>query len=125
MAAGKGRDERRETRWRRIVRQQAHNGLSTREFRRRSKLRETAFYFWRGELQRRQAEQERRHGTESPVAPAFVAVRVEEPNFCTSDSPSFVMLGPCVGSIGHAILRSTPRGGGIGSLANSSAWAAC
>jgi transposase-like protein len=78
MAQGVSRDRRREARWRRIVRQHGRSGLSIREFCRRGKLRETAFYFWRGELQRRQDEQEQRHRTDPPAAPAFVAVRVEE-----------------------------------------------
>ena len=58
MAKGIGRDKRREAYWRRTVREQRGSGLTVREFCRRSKLRETAFYFWRGELQRRQGEQE-------------------------------------------------------------------
>jgi transposase-like protein len=78
MAKGANRDRRRELQWRRIVRQYGRSGLSVREFCRRGKLRETAFYFWRGELQRRQGEQEQRHRTDPPATPAFVAVRVEE-----------------------------------------------
>jgi transposase-like protein len=78
MAGGKGRDGRREARWRRIVRQHRRSGLSVREFCRRGKFTETAFYFWRRELQRRQAEQQQCSPADPPTAPAFVAVRVEE-----------------------------------------------
>ena len=76
MANGKDRDKGLETQWRRIVGQHGRSGLSVREFCRRDKLRETAFYFWRRELQRRQAEQEQRHPDDSPGVPAFVAVRL-------------------------------------------------
>ena len=41
-----------------------------------SKLPESAVYFWRRELQRRQAEPQR--PTDLPATPAFVAVRVED-----------------------------------------------
>jgi hypothetical protein len=78
MANGKDRDGRRETRWRRIIGDQGRSGLSIREFCRRGKLTETAFYFWRSELQRRQAEQEQRRPADPPAVPAFLPVRVAE-----------------------------------------------
>jgi transposase-like protein len=78
MAKGKGRDGRREARWRRIIREHGRSEMGVREFCRRGKLTETAFYFWRRELQRRQAEQEQRRPADPSSAPAFVAVRVEE-----------------------------------------------
>ena len=85
MAKGASRDRRRETQWRRIMREHARSGLSIRGFCRKSKLPETAFYYWRSELHRRQAEQEQRRPQDradqaSRVAavPAFVPVRVEE-----------------------------------------------
>jgi len=56
------------------VREYEHSGLSVRVFCRQRKLTESAFYFWRRELQRRQAEQEQRPCDD---APAFVALRVE------------------------------------------------
>lgn len=77
MAKNKGRDRQREARWRRIIREQGRSGLGVREFCRRGKLTETAFYFWRRELQCRQAEQEQRR-PDPPAVPAFVPVRVEE-----------------------------------------------
>ena len=78
MANGKERDGRREARWRRIVREHERSGLGIREFCRRGKLTETAFYFWRHELQRRQAEQEQHRDADPPAPPAFVPVQVEE-----------------------------------------------
>ena len=56
MANGRGRDRRRETRWRGLVRGQRASGLAVREFCRRNGLAESAFYFWRGELQRREVQ---------------------------------------------------------------------
>jgi hypothetical protein len=86
MAKGVSRDRRRESQWRQIISEHGRSGLSIREFCRKGKLRETAFYFWRRELQRRQvegstrrAEQEQRRPARCPAVPAFVAVRVEEP----------------------------------------------
>jgi len=78
MAKSKVRDWRREARWRRIIREQGRSGLGVREFCRRRDLTETAFYFWRRELQRRQQEQEQREAMDPPPKPAFVAVRVNE-----------------------------------------------
>lgn len=76
MANGKERDRRREARWRRIVGEHKRSRLTIREFCRRGKLKESAFYFWRRELQRRQAKQEQRGPADAPT-PAFVPVRVE------------------------------------------------
>jgi transposase-like protein len=78
MAKGKGRDGRHAAQWRRVVREHKRSGLTVREFCRKGRLRETAFHFWRRELQRRQAEQEQRRPADPSSAPAFVAVHVEE-----------------------------------------------
>ncbi len=45
MAKSTGRDRAREAQWRRIVREQERSGLTIREFCRRGKHRESAFYF--------------------------------------------------------------------------------
>jgi hypothetical protein len=76
MANGASRDRRREAEWRRIMREHARSGLSILEFCRKSKLRETAFHYWRRELKRRQAEQEQRNRPSTQAA--FVPVRVAE-----------------------------------------------
>jgi antitoxin component of MazEF toxin-antitoxin module len=85
MANGKGRDGRRESRWRRIIREHGRSGLGVREFCRRGNLTETAFYFWRKELQRRQVEDSTRRAEQeqSPRQPraaqaSFVPVRLAE-----------------------------------------------
>jgi hypothetical protein len=88
MANGKGRDPRREAYWRRTMRRQERSGLTIREFCHRQDLAETAFYYWRKELARRQVEpgRRRRHthpsmataGTAGPAAHprGFVSVRL-------------------------------------------------
>jgi len=77
MAKGRARSGRGEAYWRRIVRQQAASGVTIRDFCRTSKLRESAFYFWRKELLRREAMQLRHHDhVPSPVPAAFVPVSV-------------------------------------------------
>ena len=88
MAGGRERDRRREAYWRRTVREQRGSGLTVRDFCRRSRLSESAFHFWRRELERRGAEQEERQGPRkgrTPKSgcmqrrPAFVPVRLAEP----------------------------------------------
>ena len=77
MAKGRQSSTRGEAYWRRIVRQQAASGVTIREFCRTSKLRESAFYFWRKELLRRDAASKRhRDHVHSPAPAAFVPVRV-------------------------------------------------
>lgn len=83
MANGIHRDKRREAQWRRTIRQQQRSGLTIRTFCREHDLRETAFYFWRAELARREAEQEQRHESARPrrvarraTRPSFVAVEL-------------------------------------------------
>jgi transposase-like protein len=62
MAKGTNRDQGRETRWRRIIRQHARSKLTIRQFCRDNDLAESAFYFWRGELQRREGPQPQSQG---------------------------------------------------------------
>jgi hypothetical protein len=81
MAKGKDRDRRLEAQWRRVIREHTRSGLSIRDFCRKCKLRESAFYFWRRELERRdvarrEAEQEQRKRPSGQAA--FVPVRVTD-----------------------------------------------
>jgi hypothetical protein len=85
MANGASRDGRREVQWRRVVQEQRGSGLTIREFCRKRNLPESAFYFWRRELQRRQAEQGQRprhsrrsRGRASSPQATFVPVRLAE-----------------------------------------------
>jgi transposase-like protein len=70
MAKGKRRDKSKEAFWQRTVRRQGQSGLTVRAFCREHALRETAFYFWRRELTRREA-------ADRPSA-VFMPVRVVE-----------------------------------------------
>ena len=74
------RDKRREAQWRRIIREHTHSGLTIRDFCRKSKLPESAFYFWRQELQRRGLErpkaeqgQRKRPSAQAAFVPVTVA----------------------------------------------------
>lgn len=85
MAKGARRDRRLEAEWRRIIRGYIRSALGVREFCAKSKLAESAFYYWRRELHRRQAEQEQhpRRGSASataapPSKPAFLPVCMAE-----------------------------------------------
>ena len=69
MAKGKSRDRAKESSWRRIVRKQAGSGLNVRAWCRKHGVQEHAFYVWRRELARRDAEE---------VRPAFVPVHVAD-----------------------------------------------
>jgi hypothetical protein len=80
MAKGVSRNKRREARWRRIIREHGRSGLTIREFCRRGKLTETAFYFWRSELHRREVErpkgeqeQRKRPSAQATFVPVTVA----------------------------------------------------
>jgi transposase-like protein len=52
-AARRGRDPNKESFWRELLSRQSRSGLTVRAFCDREALRETAFYFWRKEIQRR------------------------------------------------------------------------
>lgn len=67
------RDLKKEELWRRVVRRQARSGLSVRAWCRKHNLQQSAFYWWRRELARRDVGQ---------PATAFVPVRL------TGDGPA-------------------------------------
>lgn len=77
MAKGAARDLRKEEVWRRRLARQAESGQSVRAWCRRHRVTETAFYWWRRELARRDAERKRSARAAAPGrAVAFVPVRV-------------------------------------------------
>ena len=71
MAKPKQRDPARERFWRQALSAWRTSGLSVREFCGRRDLTETAFYFWRKELLKRDEERKAR-----PATPKFVPVTV-------------------------------------------------
>jgi len=96
MAKSTHRDEGREARWRRIIGRHAGSGVTIRQFCRDNDVAESAFYFWRRELQRRDAQRpQRRRGqgrderrrqrrgtggtSRHTAAPAFVPVSISPP----------------------------------------------
>jgi len=124
---GKARDVATERLWRRRLALQGRSGLSVREFCRQSQLTETAFYHWRRELRRRQAE--RREGHVSPrrrtpsASPTFGASRGAKLSSCSAASPrrhvrravgSFV-ASVAAGSASPAFVavRVAEHGGGV------------
>ena len=72
------RDRQKEQLWRGRVREQAHSGLSIREFCESRGVLESSFYFWRRELQARETE----HAA-AGCPPAFAAVTL-----ASTDAPS-------------------------------------
>jgi transposase-like protein len=78
------RDRRKEQLWRRLVREQAQSGRSVREFCNARGLAESAFYFWRRELQARDGKEGRiktravSAASSASAAPSFAAVTVTE-----------------------------------------------
>jgi transposase-like protein len=76
------RDRGLERAWRRRVRERQTSGLSVRAFCAREGLAESAFYFWRRELDRRQAERRPLRSAERREE------RTAEPDFPCSPSPA-------------------------------------
>ena len=81
-AAVRGRDPKKESFWRELLLRQSSSGLSVRCFCEREGLKETAFYFWRAGIRRRdrQANDARKPGAAGPsfvelhAAPVVVSV---------------------------------------------------
>lgn len=82
------RDRKKEAFWRRTIRRQPSSGMSVRAWCRKHALRESSFYWWRGQLARRDAE-----------APTFVPVRVAAgrpvPDACETNRIEIVLPGEC------------------------------
>lgn len=77
--AKKLRDAAKERQWREAVKQFERSGLGVRAFCRREKLTESAFYFWRRELDRRDAESTKRSDARRTVGlPNFLPVDVTD-----------------------------------------------
>lgn len=79
--AGKGphRDPARERSWRQLLNQFAASGQGVREFCAARRLKETAFYFWRREVERRDGQAPARKQRCTPGCPVFAKVLVQPP----------------------------------------------
>jgi hypothetical protein len=71
--------------WRRMIRRQAGSGLSIRGWCRKHRLKETAFYWWRTQLARRDAQR-------SKSKTAFVPVRLAEDQAADTDGRIEIVL---------------------------------
>lgn len=91
MASGVVRELKKEAFWRRMVRGQVGSGLSIRAWCRRRRLNEAAFYRWRAELTRRDAQRSKSKTT-------FVPVRVAEDQAANTSGQIEILLtaGRCV-----------------------------
>jgi hypothetical protein len=61
MAKNKARDLKKESRWRKLVSAQQRSGQTVRHYCQEKGLTESAFWFWKRELARRDAEEPTRH----------------------------------------------------------------
>jgi hypothetical protein len=82
-ALRRGRDPKKESSWRGRLSLQTSSGLSVREFCRREALQETAFYFWRREIVRRDSQAHAKR----PAVPAFIELRAA-PAIASTAEPS-------------------------------------
>ena len=99
MGKNRARDLAKEAVWRRRVRRHAESGQSVRAWCCKHGVTETAFYWWRRELARRDAERKPsvQRDAEKP-SPSFVSVHVAEDGPAHRDSQIEIMLtdGRCV-----------------------------
>jgi hypothetical protein len=75
---GAQRDPRKEAHWRRQLQKQKSSGMSVREFCQHQSLAESAFHYWRREIERRDRE------GNGVGQPAFLAVEVKTPGYESS-----------------------------------------
>ena len=94
MAKGR-RDAGREVFWREVIERQAASGLGVRAFCRQEKLNESAFYWWRREIARRDAPKRpaRRPSTRPAKPPAFLPVVVENHGQQPQDAITIELAG--------------------------------
>ena len=104
------RDLKKEAAWRGRVDRHADSGQSVRVWCQKHGLKESAFYWWRGELARRDAEREPPVGREAAKhSPSFVSVDVAEEGPAHGESRIEIVLtdGRCVrvtGSVDRQML---------------------
>jgi len=82
MARGTRRNLKKEAFWRRMLRGQSQSGLSVRAWCDRHAVRETALYWWRAQLARRDAE-----------APTFVPIHVSAESSVPAGRIEIVLAG--------------------------------
>ncbi len=85
----RGRDPDREKLWRDTLKQFAAGGQSVREFCAARRLKETAFYFWRAEIQRRDGQARARMQRSTPSFPSAAFLATRHSPLATRSTPSF------------------------------------
>lgn len=90
---GQHRDPTREQTWRNLLKQFATSGQSVRAFCAARRLKETAFYFWRAEIQRRDGRAPGRRQCPTPPRPAFAQVLVQPPILPATEAGPRLRLG--------------------------------
>ena len=93
------RDRKKEAAWRRRLDRHAKSGQSVRSWCQKHRVKESAFYWWRGELARREAERKRpAQGDAAKASASFVSVHVAEDGAAPGDSQIEIVLtdGRCV-----------------------------
>jgi len=89
---GRG-DPGRETSWRDTLKQFAAGGQSVRQFCAARRLKETAFYFWRREIQRRDGQAPARRQRSTPRPVAFARVLMQPPSTAAAEADLRLRLG--------------------------------
>jgi hypothetical protein len=94
------RDGKKERSWRKLLHEQSRSGLSVRAFCEQRGLRQHAFYFWRREVQRRDAERSTLKSSQSGPArrsvlqpQAFAAITVSDAGVGSSAPAIEIVLG--------------------------------
>src|SRR6185437_15624406 len=84
---GPHRDPAKERSWRQLLRRFASSGQSIRAFCATNHLKETAFYFWRAEIRRRDGRAPGRRQPRAPHPVSFARVLVQEPRTGAEQCP--------------------------------------
>ena len=92
--AHRQRDLRREQIWRRHLERQQSSGFTVRDYCRENALRETAFFFWKKEIAKRNGESSAipPATTTAPSAPAFVPVALIDSPGSRNETPIDIRL---------------------------------
>jgi hypothetical protein len=111
MAKKGERDPKRERFWRAALRRQQTSGLTAKEFCRREQLAETAYYYWRRELARRDQEPGARAEREKRVrAPAVPEAAKKRPVALPPLFQELAILGRPASAADHGLEIILPNG---------------
>jgi hypothetical protein len=107
----KMRDVARERRWRGVLQRFTRSGLGVRAFCRREKLAESAFYFWRGEIGRRDDELP---NPSRPAANARLTATAPAPHaHLAAGCPTHARTGPSPSFLPVHVREVKPQGAAV------------